>query len=653
MANKLFFIFSFTLLYFGNLQAQEDYDVSYSDISRQVEQTIFKKASKGLKYKDYNSAKANYTEIFKVNPEDFTANYGMAITLYYHLERAKSIPYFESALKNSKDTIAEIYFLLAHSYHLVADYGNAKQYYKTYYSLLNTNPLLVPEQEKENTKKDIQLRIIMCENGERFISSEYKCPLLEDDEKIILSHIKTDSIYDNFGAVFAANDSIVYFTSRREDDGNIYYSRLQGSQWSKSESIGWPINTNDYEAVVNISPDGKRIYFYRANAYNGAMYYSDYNNNHWNFPQLALTKNERDSIFKKTVIFGYAVTTSKNEMFIVSDKKGGIGGKDIYIAKKINDSIWNTLENIGAPINTKYDETALSISPNGDTLYFSSNGNQSIGGFDIFVTYRKDGKWSQPKNLGMPINTPGDDLFFKYLHNNKKACYSSSAYTFSNSNHLAMYFVNVFKDVSKTDTTVLAKTTVNTVVYDAESGKELAKISFDEKFFEGDKNKMKQVYDSTIANTIALTAPTKSDTTTTIATAITNTTKVINAAIPNNTATATTITTFTFNNVLFDFDKSTIKKSYKVELDKAVEFLKTVKPDSKIVVAGYTDSKGNQKHNLLLSRKRADAVANYLISKKINKKRIKVVAYGESKPIASNTTVEGRALNRRTEITIK
>lgn len=652
MANKLFFIFSFTLLYFGNLQAQEDYDVSYSDISRQVEQTIFKKASKGLKYKDYNSAKANYTEIFKVNPEDFTANYGMAITLYSNSERAKSIPYFESALKNSKDTIAEIYFLLAHSYHLVADYGNAKQYYKTYYSLLNTKPLLVPEQEKENTKKDIQLRIIMCENAEKLMSSEYKCPLLEDNERIMLSYIKTDSMYDNFGGVFAANDSIIYFTSRKDDDGNIYYSRFQNSGWSKAESLGWPINTNDYEAVVNISPDGKRIYFYRASTYNGAMYYSDYSNNHWNYPQLALTKNERDNTFKETVIFDYAISTLKNELFIVSDKKGGMGGKDIYIAKKINDSTWNTLDNIGAPINTQYDETALSISSGGDTLYFSSNGTQSIGGFDVFVTYRKDGKWSKPQNLGTSINTPGDDLFFKYLHNEKRACYSSSAYTFSNSNHLAMYFVNVFKDVSKADTTALAQTYVNSVIYDAESGKELAKVTFDDSFLENDKNKMKQIYDSTIAKTAASAVVTNTltsaNTTTYKHTA--NTTNTMASNITNST---TTVTTVTFNNILFDFDKSTIKKSYKTELDKAVEFLKTVKPDSKIIVAGYTDSKGNKQHNLLLSRKRADAVANYLISKKISRKRIKVIAYGESKPVASNKTVEGRALNRRTEIIIK
>lgn len=673
MTSKLFSVFSFIIVCFGSLKAQnqDNYDISYSDISKQVERTIFKKASKGIRYKDYNSAKANYTDVFKTNPEDFTANYGMAITLYANLECAKSIPYFESALKNSKDTIAEIYFLLAQSFHLVADYSSAKQNYNTYYSLLDTRSLLVPEQEKEIAKKDVQLRITMCENGERMMASDYKCPLLQDNEKIILSYIKTDSMCDNFGGVFAANDSIVYFTSKREDDGNIYCSRLQGNYWSKAESLGWPVNTNDYEAVINISSDGKRIYFYRANAYTGALYYSDYSNNHWNYPQLVLTKTERDSLFKETVVFDYAVTASKNELFIVSDKKGGMGGKDIYIARKVNDSIWNILENIGAPVNTQYDETALSISPDGDTLYFSSNGSQSIGGFDVFVTYRKNGLWSQPQNLGTPVNTPGDDLFFKYLHKGKRACYSSSAYTFSSSNHLAMYFVNVFKDVSKADTAALAKTSVNTIVYDAASGKELAKVTFDDTFFESDKSKMKQIYDSTMAKALVSVVTTatetkKADTPTTPATTVIDTTTAIRTTTAGNTTataiattttttepTTTTVTTFTFNNVLFDFDKSTIKKSYKKELDKAVEFLKTVKPDSKIVVAGYTDSKGSKKYNLLLSRKRADAVANYLMSKKINRKRIKVIAYGESKPIVSNATIEGRALNRRTEIIIK
>lgn len=117
--------------------------------------------------------------------------------------------------------------------------------------------------------------------------------------------------------------------------------------------------------------------------------------------------------------------------------------------------------------------------------------------------------------------------------------------------------------------------------------------------------------------------------------------------------TSIVVTTFTFSSVLFDFNKSTLNKSYKKELDKAVTFLMTVKPDNEITVAGYTDSKGNKQYNLTLSRQRANAVANYLISKKISKKRIKIVAHGDSKPVATNTTIEGRALNRRTEIEIK
>jgi len=301
MIKHLFFVTSF-IIGLGSLDAQEldNYDISYSSISEQLDNIIFRKASNGIEYKPYDEAKINYSTLLKTNPEDVKANYGMAITLYANRECAKSIPYFEKALKKSIDTVAEMYFLLANAYHLAANYNKAEDTYKITSGLLNSNHFSLSKQEQENVKNYILHRITMCENGKRLSTSSQPGPLFKSKQKIVVSNISgnINSKYDDFGAVFSANDSTVYFTSRRDDEGNVYYSHLQNNQWSNAASIGWPINTLDYEAIVNISPDQKRLSFFKNSVYGSALHYSDYADNKWNLPQLSINKGERNEYNK-------------------------------------------------------------------------------------------------------------------------------------------------------------------------------------------------------------------------------------------------------------------------------------------------------------------------------------------------------------------
>lgn len=674
MSSKLL-VFFIIIISLNNLYAQKrsSYETSYSEISKQIEKKLVKKAIKRMPCKEYDKAIKNYSELLTVDPENSNNNYAMAITLYSNFQQPKSIPYFERALRYSKDTIIEAYFFLAKSYHLARSYDKAEQNYRIYNSLLESNNGFLPKEDIKNSKIDISHRIEMCENG-KFLSSGLrpKSPILKEGKNIRISDIGSNinTTFNDFGAVFSADDSTLYFTSRKADDGNIYFSHVYNSshqpeikknkvsskntknapspqnvflitdspfipqgkkqiselspKWTPVENIGWPINTRRYEAVINISPDGKRIYFYRSGNQQGkAVYYSDFLDNHWGFPELLLNSPELINTFQETNIYCFALTAAKDELFVISDRDGGVGGKDIYVSKKMSDSTWGALENLGEPINTQNDEVALSLSPDGNTMYFSSNGNKSIGGFDVFVSCKKDGHWLQPINLGIPINTPGDDLFFSFLHDSDRATYSSSAHAADNSTDLDIYFIDFYP----VDTLA---TTITTLVFDTVTGKVLSEISFNNSLFD-DKSKIKEIYERELDKT----------------------------APPLKESGGRAVTTFSFNNTLFDFDKSKIKETYKGELDKAVEFLNQVKPDSRIVIAGYADSKGHRKHNLILSKQRADAVAKYLISKKINKTRIKTVGYGETKPIAPNNNPDGtdnptgRAKNRRTEIVIK
>lgn len=452
-------VYSFVFTLFSNLCAQKQSaeETSYSVISKQIESALLNKANKEILHNESEESTKHFYSPLGFDSLNFNFDYKVAIDLYSNFQQLRSILYFERAMRHSKNIIKEAYYFLGNSYNLAGNYDKAIQNYKVYLSLFKSASLSEQQpsflsNEESVAKNDISHRIEMCENAKRLSnSSSGKCPLLKEGQKILISAVgdNINTSFDDFGPVVSGNDSTLFFTSRKVDEGNIYFSRFVNNKWGRTENPGWPINTDSYESVLKVSPDGKRVYFYRAGINDGAVYYSDFKNNHWNFPNLLLNENEIKTTFKDATIFSFALTDAKDELFVVSDKKGGLGGKDIYVSKRINDSTWGPLENLGAPINTQYDEEAISLSPDGKTMYFSSNGINSIGGFDVFVSNRKDGHWSQPVNLGIPINTPGDDLFFSFLHNINKAVYSSSAYAGNANRDLDIYYVNFCEEVTE------------------------------------------------------------------------------------------------------------------------------------------------------------------------------------------------------------
>lgn len=811
--SRVLLAFSFFVILLNNLCAQKQifFEISYTEISKKIEKYLLENANKVNGFQEYDAAIKNYSELLRIDSTNSKNNYAMAITLYSNFQQPNSIPFLEKAIRYSKDTIPEAFFFLANSFHLSGNYDKAKQNYTIYLSLLEHDSSFLPKGEKENAKIDITNRIEMCENGKYLSSSSpEKSPLFKKGKHITISDIGSNinTSFDDFGAVFAANDSTLYFTSRREDNGNIYVSpfetnrlnpsvnndsnsnsnqseivlrsspletrssfspplnkkrskfspksdekrysyaeRSEGDSKSLVENIGWPINDAGYETILNLSSDGKRIYFYKSDDKEGSVYYSDFLNNHWNFPYPVLNKYEVNNTFSKTNIYGYALSADLKELFLISDKVGGKGGKDIYVSKKMSDDTWGLPENIGTPINTQFDELALSLSPDGNTMYFSSNGNKSIGGFDVFVTYRKDDKWSQPVNLGIPINTPGDDLFFSFLHNNtERATYSSNAYGSKNKGDLDLYLIDFCDDVKENtikgitlgmstgaitiiDNVVKSDTircsiingkysislkvgrrynfifetngiqpvsieigvpmptqckrydiyqeitftkpgeifNLKSTLLDIAYGKINPDITTYPAFMKkADKTRLLSYYERNRPTYSAETLKTSNPPV--VYDKITD--KKLSKDSVSNSSDSSKIkeinkftgkkgTTFIFNSLLFSFGNSEIEESFKVELDTVVEFLKHVKPDSKIVIGGYSDSKGIPEYNLELSEFRAGSVAAYLMSKDININRIKIVGYGASNPVAPNKkpdgtdNPEGRAKNRRIEIVIE
>jgi len=197
------------------------------------------------------------------------------------------------------------------------------------------------------------------------------------------------------------------------------------NSWSPAEGIKGRMNTVFHDACMSISPDGNEIFVYKNvpnKTRSGDIYVSRKGpTGKWTKPQPLPNKTINTSYFESSA----CLSADGNILYFVSERKKGYGHGDIYMSKRITRKEWGVPINLGPQINTDKDEIGVFIHPDGKTLFFSSKGHNSIGGYDIFRSVNKDGKWSVPENLGYPINTTGDDAHFVMTTDNKTGYYAS------------------------------------------------------------------------------------------------------------------------------------------------------------------------------------------------------------------------------------
>jgi outer membrane protein OmpA-like peptidoglycan-associated protein len=433
-------------------------DASGADVKLE-EKKLLKSARKEFEYGNYSLATAIYSQLLKLDPTNPVYNFEQGKSLYSNYRQTQSIPFFENEIKFSKDTIGEVYYLLANSYHLSGQFDSARKNYVIYQSMLNSYGTELTEDEEYDLKNEVRRKIEFCDNGKSLqdVPTADRFTINGKKSTFKISNVGKDvnSEYDDYSVVLSENDSVMYFTSRREgttgglsdwDDKlfeDIYSTKLGKNGWEKSVNIGAPINTKMHDAVISLSSDGKTIYFYRGNK-QGTFYSSTLNGNVWSKPEVLFREASFYTGDSEASFFGYAVAGS--ELYVVSQSDTGKTGRDIYIAKKKADGSWGQLSNIGAPINTPYDEDAPFITRDGKTMYFSSKGHNSIGGYDIFKSERNGQMWSEPVNLGAPFNSPGEDIYFVLANNKDQAFFSSSSHALDGTKDMDIYEIDLCDD---------------------------------------------------------------------------------------------------------------------------------------------------------------------------------------------------------------
>jgi hypothetical protein len=346
-------------------------------------------------------------------------------------QRLKAIPYLENAIKQISGTYLQdepteknapenARYYLGKAYHYAYRFDDAIIQFEKYKEIIKKRnlPLL----------KDIEYRIQMSKNAKDLVSKPQECTITNLGDSV-------NCEFADYSPLISADESILTFTSRRLGTGGaanktikdeflediwICNKGLYGT-WTKAKNISRLINTDQNEATIGLSADGQQLYLYKDDKGDGNIYLSTKDGDFWNAP-IKITGNINSKNWEPSA----CVSADENYIYFVSDRKGGFGGRDIYQCHKLPNNTWSDPENLGPTINTQYDEDAPFMHPDGTTFFFSSTGHNSMGGFDVFYTTKvANNVWTNPINIGYPINTIDDDIYFVTSSDGRRAFFSS------------------------------------------------------------------------------------------------------------------------------------------------------------------------------------------------------------------------------------
>ena len=541
---------------------------------------------------DYQKAMGLFENLLSADPENCNLNflcgncclklYGPGNTAIGYLKKAVlgvSQSYKNSSYKE-RNAPTEAYLQLARAYHINGDFNDAIRTYEIYRDSTDLKRL----SEIEFVNRQIE----SCEFAKHMVASPLKV-------KFQMVMKDAGQVYSRTNPVISGNDSMMIFVGNNPLNKAVLMTTRHGEDWSEPFKINSQLGVTGNFFPVSLSFEGTELYLVQQDYYNSEIYVSRYSNNEWSRVEK-LNKHINTRYYETHA----SVSRDGKSLFFTSDRKGGYGGLDIYQSDKDPSGNWGEAINLGPVVNTIYNEESPFITKDDSKLYFSSQGHQTMGGYDIFSAERDfENVWASPENVGYPVNTSSDDLFYNPGWNDRCAYYAWGI------RDQAMKNIKIIHILPTEE--VISSIQLDTV--------------------------------SDVANNIL---------------AIEEPEKLSPEIDPGLSKTGAYIT---LNNILFEFNDYRLNQGAIREVNRIYEVMQ----ESKIVtieLTGHTDSRGSFEANMRLSRQRAQSVANYLIGKGVSTERITVRGSGEASPVAINERVDGsdapdgRTFNRHTSIKI-
>lgn len=350
-------------------------------------------------------------------------------------DRAKALPYLLNAEKKisknydpfttfETNAPIETYFYLGNAYHITEDCDKAIENFNKFISQSSKKHILY-------AKAEVSIKQCVIAKGEFADPKEHKIANIGPE---------INGLDDDFSPIVTLDEGSMFFTSRRmrpdssnitkfsQQDGKhfedvyISYKDFKTGKWLEPEVLTNISSVNSNQASISVSADGQQLFIYKDIKGNGEIYVAEYEDTTYGTP-----KDMGSSVNSTSWETHGTLSADGQTFYFVSDRDGGLGGRDIWKVVKLPNGQWSKASNLGALINTSFDEDSPFFHPDGKTLYFSSNGEASMGGFDIFFSQIDEtGKWTTPLNLGYPLNTVDDDVFFTTNAQGDKGYYSSS-----------------------------------------------------------------------------------------------------------------------------------------------------------------------------------------------------------------------------------
>jgi outer membrane protein OmpA-like peptidoglycan-associated protein/tetratricopeptide (TPR) repeat protein len=646
----------------------------------------WKSIREGNKYFDqgfgtYRDARNCYLKAYRYNPNCAALNYNIGLCYLFSDEKYEAIKYLTKTIQSNPSVAPDIKYLLGRAYHLTLEFDKAISYYSDFLNQIG------PDKWASGTIGRVNRLIEQCRNGKDLVAKPQRVVITDLGKAV-------NSVEDDYNPVLSYDEKTMYFTSRRtgseKDRRNpfdnkfyedIYFTRYEGGHWTDAQKMESPPNSKKNttnNSAVSLSANGKKMFLYTGHRNAGDILTSEKQADLWSRPKPL--KGKVNSKSRETSL---CITKDGGTMYFISDNKAAtLGGTDIFKSELMPDGKWSKPANMGNLLNSAYDEAAVRLSGNDSVLYFSSKGHKTMGGYDIFRSeLLPGGVWSPPENIGYPINTPDDDLFYFPSSLTSSAYYSTILEKgIGGKDIYKVVFLGAEKEIIFPRATML----ISGLMPPAENifytlpVKFVVDTSLLMKGTITDSETRKPVFakmdiiDTEFSRVVATT------------TSDTSGRYFIRIPLPKRYGIEIVARNYMLNldvvdltqesyrheiirdfmlepieigarmilkNIFFEFGKSTLKPESYIQLDNVVLLLKST-PGLRIEISGHTDNVGSAKANQKLSEERSKAVVDYLVSRGIELNRLEYKGYGFSQPVASNSTPEGRSQNRRVEFKI-
>jgi len=638
---------------------------------KKLEKALLKEADKAIGFEEHYNAIPFIKAAMAIDSNNAKLLFKLGYCQFEAATSDHGLASFELAYRLDPYAHPELMYYLGRALHFNYRYDDAIEVFRQ-----EMKKVAPQSQEYQN----MELWIKQCENG-KFLS--------QNPSKMVIQNVGAtiNTPYPEYAPAFNQYEDLLYFTRRHpENEGDLaadglphedmYESYKQGKTWTEAQKLGKPFNSHLHDASIAFWNHDETLVMYRHKHGGDIMVSHKQDNDAWSKPK---------SISKKINTLWWEMSAcispdSSYLIYISNKKKGGYGGRDIYICTKDDKGRWQIGENIGFTINTPADEDCPFLAPDGKTLYFSSKGHNGLGGFDVYKTVMSpDGTWSQPQNMGFPLNGPGDDVFFVLTANGQSAHYVSTRPEGYGANDI--YFIRFL--IAKVPLIALRKLRTGMDYQIADTKWTVPPpdapkmILLQGTTTDADKQftipAFIYIIDNVTGDTLTrlesnlLTGqflyplqPGKSYKIMAKAPGYLPYTE--NILVPNNVPItelpvdlklqpAIVGKKLILKNIFFDFDKADLLPESIAELKNLVNIMNDL-PMLRIRIGGHTDNFGSDDYNEVLSQRRAQAVVDYLIKAGIDPSRFEAKGYGEKVPIDTNDTTEGRARNRRTEFEV-